>query len=133
MGASVDEMSALAMWAEVLLGVEDRLGIPSPGIRDSEVFGTKPHVELTLLDLVRIVAGHVPSGTEASRLVLESAGQVVGRPVSAADLDLPILQALRVPHLAARHAETGEGLTVCRERGTHSSEGAGESQESSTT
>lgn len=106
-GAGLDEASAFGVWAEVLLGVEERLGIPSPGIPDGPVFGTKPHVELTLLDLVGAVAGHAPSEAEARRLVLESAGQVAGRPVSAADIGLPILQALHVPHWAQKHAEPG--------------------------
>jgi hypothetical protein len=105
MGESVDEWGAFVMWAEVFQGVEERLGIPSPGIPDGDVFGTKPPIEMTLLDLVRAVAGHVPPGVEAFRLVLESAGEVAGHPVSPADMGLPILQALRVPHWAARHAE----------------------------
>ncbi len=107
MGVDLDETSAFAIWAEVLLGVEYRLGILSPGIADGDVFGTKPHIELTLLDLVRAVAGHVPPGVEASGLVLESAVQVAGRPLSAAEMGFPILHALRVPHWAARHAAPG--------------------------
>jgi hypothetical protein len=111
MGVGLDETSAFGIWAEVLLGVEDRLGIPSPGIPDGDVFGTKPHVELTLLDLVRAVAGHVPPEADASGLVLASAEQVAGRPVLAADMGLPILHALRIPHWAARHAEPGSVLS----------------------
>ena len=107
MGVVLDETSAFAIWAEVLLGVEDRLGILSPGIADGDVFGTKPHIELTLLDLVRAVAGNVPPGVEASGLVLESAVQVAGRPVSVAEMGLPILHALRVPHWATTHAVLG--------------------------
>jgi len=107
MGVGLDETSAFAIWAEVLLGVEDRLGIPSPGIPDGDVFGTKALVELTLLDLVRAIAGHVPPGAEASGLVLESAEQVAGRPVSAIDMGRPILHALGIPHWSARHAAPG--------------------------
>lgn len=99
-GAMVDEASAVFKWAEVLMGVEERLGIPSPGIADGEVFGTEPCVDLTLLDLVRVVAGHTTTMAEATGLVLESVGQVAGRPISAAEMGLPILQVFRVSQCA---------------------------------
>ena len=110
MGAGRDEMSAFGLWAEILLGAEDRLGITNPGIPDGEVFGTKPHRELTLRDLVRTVVGHVPPGADAeetaTRLVLESAEEVAGRPVSKADMDRPLLEALGLPRWADRHGRT---------------------------
>jgi hypothetical protein len=106
-GRHFDDSNAFALWAEVVMGLEDRLSIPSPSIPDGNVFGTKPHVELTLFDLVRTVAGYVPAGVEADRLVLESAGQIAGRPVSVADMGLPILEALQVSQWAQRHAAPG--------------------------
>jgi hypothetical protein len=104
-GRHFDETNAFGLWAEVLMEVEDRLSIPYPGIPDGEVFGTKPHAELTLRDLVRTVESHLPLEAETMRWVLESAAQVAGKPVSAEDMDLPILQALGWPHWTAKHAE----------------------------
>ena len=102
-----DEANSFAMWAEVLMAVEDRLGIATPGIPDGEMLGTKPLAELTLRDLVRTVEAHVPAGSEATGLVLESAAQVAERAVSASDLDCPLLQALGIPHWADKPAEPG--------------------------
>jgi hypothetical protein len=110
MGASLDEWSAFAIWAEVLLGVEDSLGIATPGISDGEVLGSKPSSELTLRDLARLVSGHVGSGPNsdemASRLVLEIAEQVAGRQVPPSNMDRRLLQALHVPHWADKHVRT---------------------------
>jgi hypothetical protein len=110
MGATVDEASAFVIWAEVLMGVEDRLGIATPGIPDGDALAAKPIPELTLRDLARLVGGYVPPEADpaemASRLVLESAGQVAGREVSPADMDRPLLQALHIPHWADKHGRT---------------------------
>lgn len=107
MGASLDEWHAFVMWAEVLSGVEHRLGLPKPGIQDDEVLQSKRAAELNLRDVVRTVIGHLPDGVDAietaSRLVLESAEQVAECPLSPADMDLPLLQALRVAHWAQKH------------------------------
>lgn len=107
MGTKLDEASAFGVWAEVLMGVEDCLGINYPGIPDGDALGSKPLPELTLRDLVRLVAGYAPPGADtdetASRVVLECAGQVAGRKVSASDMDRPLLEALQLPHWADKH------------------------------
>ena len=46
-GAAADEASAFAAWAEVLLVVEELLGIATPGIPDGDVLAAKPIPELT--------------------------------------------------------------------------------------
>jgi hypothetical protein len=104
-GQHFDEGNAFGLWAEVLMEFEDRMGIPYPGIPDGEVFVTKPSRELTLRDLVRTIESHVPSEAETIRWVLESAAKVAKKTVPAADMDLPILQALGWPHWTARDAE----------------------------
>jgi hypothetical protein len=110
MSAQMDETCAFVTWAEVLMGVEDRLGITTPGIPDGEVFGTKPYVELTLRDLARSVAEHLQPSTDANqtahRLVLESAENVAGRPVMASDFDRPLLRALGIPLWAEGRGRT---------------------------
>lgn len=105
MGAELDEWGAFQRWAELLIEVESRLGIPSPGIPDGPLFDTKPSTELTLLDLIGAIGAYAPSEADARRVVLESAENVAGRPVTVDDLGLPILRALGLPHWAATHAE----------------------------
>src|SRR5205823_11255850 len=74
-GAKWDETSAFGFWAEILMTVEDRLGIAYPGISDGETLASKPFPELTLRDLARLVGGYLSPGVDAeeaaNRLVLE--------------------------------------------------------------
>jgi hypothetical protein len=106
MGAAVDAAWVPWHWAAVLIEVEDRLGISAPGIPDGDALGSEPECGWTLRGLVRLVADHAPPGAEtdeeAERVVLESASEYAGRPVSASDLDRPLLEALDVPCYAAR-------------------------------
>jgi hypothetical protein len=104
MGATLDEASAFGVAAQVLMRVEDRLGLTTPSITDDEVLSSKGNLAPTLRDLARLVSGYVPSGAgaaeNASRLVLEAAAEVAGRPVAASDMDRPLLQALHIRHRA---------------------------------
>lgn len=94
-GKHFDEANAFGIWAEVVLAIEDRLGIAYPGIPDGKVFGTKPHVQLTLQDMVATIMDHaIPDREAAVRMVLAAATEVAQRPVLETDLDRPILDAL---------------------------------------
>jgi hypothetical protein len=110
MGAQIDEMSAFATWVQVLMGVEDRLGIQSPGIPDEEALSKKALPELTLRDLARLVRGCVPPGPDsedrAERLVLEAAEKVAAKQVAMSEMDRPLLRALRLPRWAEKHGLT---------------------------
>jgi len=92
----IDEANAFYYWAEVLIGTEDLLGIPYPGIPDGDVLGNKPLPDHTLREIVQTVEAHIRNETVAISKVLESATKLANRPILAEHLDLPILQAFGV-------------------------------------
>jgi hypothetical protein len=110
LGAQSDENLAFVTWAKVSMGVEDSLGIKSPGIPDGDALARRPLSALTLRDLVRLVQEYVPAGPDsaatAQRLVLEAAEGVAAQRVAESELDRPLLQALRLPHWAEKHGRT---------------------------
>lgn len=90
------------------MGVEDRLGIQSPGFPDDEPLKEKRLSDLTLRDLVRLVEGYVPAGADlgstAERLVLEAAEKVAAHQVTVSEIDLPLLQAMWFSRWAEKHS-----------------------------
>jgi hypothetical protein len=104
LGRNLDEVRAFAAWAEVLLCVEDRLGV---SIADAEALDKAQRgADLTLRDLARLVSGYVPPGADSAwralEVVLEAAATVARGVVAEADAERPLLEALRIPAWAAR-------------------------------
>ncbi len=77
--------------------VEDRLAVV---ISDADALGGERRLaERTLRELAGVVRGYLPpvaeSDARAEGLVLEAAAQVAGGPVTPADMDRPLLAAMR--------------------------------------
>lgn len=113
MGRSGDDWTTFVTWIEVLMEVEELLGIAKPGIPDPPNVNVWANYDITLRDMVAFVVPHVPPGTPPLRTVLQGAQRLAenNHTITEADLALPLLRALGVRHWASRFDEAGSAAT----------------------
>jgi hypothetical protein len=108
MGVTVDDSAGFWTWAELVMVVEDRLGVM---ISDEDALGGRERfAALTLRELAGVILGYLSpearSDERAVQVALEAASTLAKARIEPGDLDLPILEAMRFPHWAEKQGRT---------------------------